>query len=192
MSDRVAGLVLAAGAGTRFGRPKAIVVDGDGEPWVRRVVSALSPQVADVVVVLGAGADEARPLVPDRARFVVAERWADGVSASLRAGLESLMEADLDAVLVALVDQPDLPATVVEALLGPPTDARTLRRMTFAGQPGHPVLIGRSYWSALLGALTGDGGAGRWLAEQSGVDFVAGDRWWNGHDIDFDPDIGRG
>ena len=83
------GLLLAAGAGTRMGRPKALV---DG--WLTRAVDSLESAGCDgVTVVLGAGADEASALLADagvEVRQVVAADWADGMGASLRAGLESL------------------------------------------------------------------------------------------------------
>ncbi|HEY0951202.1 NTP transferase domain-containing protein, partial [Nocardioides sp.] len=58
------GLLLAAGAGTRMGRPKALVRAADGEPWLVRGVRALADGgCAQVGVVLGAGAEEALPLL---------------------------------------------------------------------------------------------------------------------------------
>src|SRR4051812_18932110 len=89
----VAGLVLAAGGGSRFGGPKALARAADGEAWVSHAVAALSAGgCGEVVVVLGAAAAEARPLVPPATRLVVAERWADGMAASLTAGLAALPE----------------------------------------------------------------------------------------------------
>ena len=65
----VAGLLLAAGAGTRMGRPKALVVDADGTSWLARGVEALRAGGCDeVAVVLGAAVDEARGVRPRRRR----------------------------------------------------------------------------------------------------------------------------
>ena len=92
-SVRAVGVVLAGGAGRRFGMPKALARADDGSPWVQRACRALlDGGCADVVVVLGARADEARELVPATARFVVAADWATGIAASLRAGLAAAAE----------------------------------------------------------------------------------------------------
>ncbi|MDP3891682.1 NTP transferase domain-containing protein, partial [Nocardioides sp.] len=81
------GLLLAAGSGSRMGTPKALVDD-----WLRRGVTTLRDGgCAEVTVVLGAAAQEARPLLDGLpVEVVVAEDWADGMGASLRAGLEAL------------------------------------------------------------------------------------------------------
>ena len=90
----IAGLVLAAGAGTRMGMPKALVEDESG-PWLSRAVQALTDGGCDdVTVVLGAAVDEAAALVPGTA-IVVAEDWAEGMGASLRAGLTALADRDI-------------------------------------------------------------------------------------------------
>jgi molybdenum cofactor cytidylyltransferase/nicotine blue oxidoreductase len=102
-------LLLAAGAGTRMGRPKALVIDEDGTSWLARGVEVLRSGGCDeVTVVLGAAADEARALVPEEVTVVVATDWAEGMSASLRAGLYFLEDTDVDAALVSLVDLPDV------------------------------------------------------------------------------------
>lgn len=180
----VAALVLAAGAGTRFGRPKATVVDENGVPWVTHVVRTVTSCGLDpVVVVLGAAADEAAVLVPESARCVVAHDWATGMAASLCAGLTDLASSDAQAVVITLVDQPTLPAAVLDVLLTPPVGPEVLRRPTFEGRPGHPVLIGRDHWAAAMASATGDRGAGPWLATQ-GVELVPADTWWDGRDHD--------
>lgn len=87
----LAGLVLAAGAGRRFGGPKALARDASGTPWISLAIELLRAAGCDeVTVVLGASAAEARALVPTGVRIVVAEDWEVGMSASLRAGLREL------------------------------------------------------------------------------------------------------
>ena len=84
----MAGVLLAAGGGRRYGMPKALV--GEGE-WLRRAVGALVEGGCDpAVVVLGASAERAAALVPSGARVVVAPGWDEGMGASLRAGLAAL------------------------------------------------------------------------------------------------------
>ena len=144
-----AGVLLAAGAGTRFGMPKVLAEQGE---WLRRAVVALSGGGCDdVVVVLGAAIVD----VPSPARSVVADDWASGMSASLRAGLAAVQDADL-AVLM-LVDTPDVGADVVARVLHAAATSG-LARATYEGRPGHPVVIARRHWPALEATLAGDEG----------------------------------
>lgn len=157
----VVGLVLAAGAGRRFGRPKALVPD-----WLADRCTALRTGGCErVVVVLGAAAEEARALVPEDADVVVASGWAEGQSASLRAGLGARAMAAADAALVVLVDTPGLTGTAVARVLAAARDrgraatAHALVQATYDGEPGHPVVLGRAHWPAVLAQARGDRGA---------------------------------
>ena len=180
---RIAGIVLAAGAGTRAGGPKALRRDADGVPWLHRSVAALRDGgCTSVVVVLGAGADRARELVPEGADAIVAGNWADGLSASLRAGLAAVPASTL-AVVVTLVDLHALPAAAVARILAAPLGPGTLRRAVYAGRPGHPVLIGARHLEAAAASATGDRGAGLYLAAQ-GAEPVELSGLWDGADDD--------
>jgi CTP:molybdopterin cytidylyltransferase MocA len=111
----VAGLLLAAGAGSRLGGPKALVEVG-GTTLVERGVSLLAAAgCAPVVVVLGAEADAVRPLVA--ADVVIADDWMTGIGASLRAGLHALKATLATACVVTLVDQPLLGVDAVRRLV---------------------------------------------------------------------------
>ena len=149
------GLLLAAGAGRRMGRPKALV-----DTWLVDAVTTLREGgCARVTVVLGAAADEARPLLAGQdVEVVVAADWDEGMGASLRTGLQSLA-TDAAAALVTLVDLPDVGSGVVRRLLDRPVSADTLARATYDGTPGHPVLIGRGHWAGVIESATGDQGA---------------------------------
>ena len=175
--------MLAAGAGTRAGAPKALRTDADGVPWLHRAVAALRGGGCDpVLVVLGAEADAARALIPEGVEAVVADDWADGLSASLKAGLRAI-DADADAAVVTLVDLHGLPAEAVARILESPVEATTLRRATYAGRPGHPVLLGRDHWTAAAASAEGDRGAGRYLKTQ-GAELVELSGLWDGEDDD--------
>jgi CTP:molybdopterin cytidylyltransferase MocA len=183
----ITGIVLAAGAGSRMGRPKALMRTADGEPWVARAVRLLLEAGCQrVEVVLGASANDARSLVPfaDDVGVVVAERWAEGMSASLRAGLEA---ASGDAAIVTLVDLPELPSEVVERMLDGSLDdgfdASVLRQAVYRGKPGHPVLIGADHWDAVAASLSGDRGARAYLAAHGVVEIECGDLF-SGEDVD--------
>ena len=174
------GLLLAAGAGRRMGRPKALV-----EGWLESAVRTLTEGgCAQVTVVLGASAEEALPLLEGTgATAVVAADWADGMSASLRAGLVALEGMDADAALVSLVDLPDLTPAVVARVLGGGAGAGTLRRAAYGGEPGHPVLIGRDHWAGVAGEAAGDRGARGYLATHD-VELVECGDLATGRDVD--------
>lgn len=179
------GIVLAAGAGRRFGGPKALAREPDGTAWLTLAVRMLrAAGCADVLVVLGAGADEARALVPDDAVVVVAEDWRDGLGASLRAGLAAASALPWDGLLLTPVDTPAAPAEaalrVAAAGRGRP---EALVRAVYAGAPGHPVLIGRDHLRPLESALSGDAGAGAYLRAHGAVPVECGDLW-SGADVD--------
>ncbi len=156
------GLLLAAGQGSRMGRPKALVRGPDGVPWLLSSCEALTEAGCDrVVVVLGAEAKAAADLLDGHAH-VVADDWGEGMSASLRAGLRVAQEGDEAAVLIHLVDLPDVGSPVIARILGhAASDA--LVRAVYDERPGHPVLIGRDHWSGLMTDLAGDDGAKHYL-----------------------------
>ncbi|GAA3546320.1 nucleotidyltransferase family protein [Nocardioides daeguensis] len=160
------GLLLAAGAGTRMGLPKALVRGDDG-PWLTRSVQVLlDGGCAQVVVVLGAGADEAAPLLDGlpRVTAVRSQDWSSGMGASLATGLAALDTAPVDAALVHLVDLPDVTAAVVARVLAAGHGPTTLSRASYDGTPGHPVLLGRGHWAGVAESAVGDRGARAYLA----------------------------
>ena len=164
----VVGVVLAGGAGTRFGMPKALARAGDGTPWVQLACrTLLDGGCRDVVAVLGARASEARELVPAGATTVVAPDWADGIAASLRTGLAAVAETPADVAVVSLVDLPglrtDAVRRVLETVREPGAARHALSRAVYRGRPGHPVLLGREHWEPLAQAVHGDTGAGPYL-----------------------------
>ena len=159
----VVGVLLAAGAGRRFGGPKALARDDDGTSWLLRSVQALRP-CAEVVVVLGAEAEQAAALLPMSVTRIRADDWAEGMGASLRAGLVALSPTSHDAALVSLVDLPDIDAAVVARLVVAATGREVLARAAYDGVPGHPVLIGRDHWTGVVEVATGDRGARDYLA----------------------------
>jgi CTP:molybdopterin cytidylyltransferase MocA len=192
---RIAGLVLAAGAGTRFGGPKALATHADGTPWLVSAIRALADAgCSPVLVVLGARGDEAEAVLASAAdlgdvRALHADDWATGLSASLRAGLRAAAALDPPplALAVAPVDVPDLDAaTVLRVLDAGPVDPATLRQAVFRGRPGHPALLGRAHWAALAASAHGDSGARGYLAEHGALLVEAADLT-TGADVDVDP-----
>ncbi|HET6501369.1 MAG TPA: nucleotidyltransferase family protein [Amycolatopsis sp.] len=192
MPGRCAGLLLAAGAGRRFGRPKALV-ELDGEPLLLRALRVLTEGGCDPVrVVLGAQAEDARALLPDPSIAVYAPDWSTGMGASLRAGLLALADdaeaAEAPAVLVHLVDLPRIDARVISrmrALAAPDAVARA----SYDGTPGHPVLFGRRWWAEIGRGARGDRGARDWLAARPDVRLVDCSDLGSGADVDTPADL---
>jgi CTP:molybdopterin cytidylyltransferase MocA len=182
--DQTVGVLLAAGAGRRAGGPKALRIDFDGTSWVLRSISVLRKGgCGAVVVVLGCQADRVRELLTDAGAaanpdviLVEAADWQRGVASSLRRGLEAVKHDQPQAVLVHLVDLPDVGADVVRRLLreAPPHPA-VLARAVYAGRPGHPVLIGRDHLQAIMMGLHGDIGAKDYLARHHADSVECGD-----------------
>ncbi len=150
-----AGLVLAAGAGTRFGPEGKLLSKLDGRPVLEWSVAALCgvAELTRVVVVLGFRAEDILARVAlGRAEPVRCEAWADGQSASLRCGLAALDGAER--VIVTLGDQPRLTPRVISLFL----DAAAGTRAVYAGRPGHPVVLGPEQVAAAM-SVDGDVGA---------------------------------
>ena len=188
MSPRVRGLLLAAGAGRRMGSPKALLRDSSGTPFVTRALEALRDGGCDgVTVVVGAAADDVRALLAGE-DVVVAEDWAEGMGASLRAGLDTASLDGADAALVSLVDLPDVGAEVVGRLLAHgPVGPATLARAAYDGSPGHPVLLGREHWAGVSGSASGDRGARDYLRRHPPLMVECGDLA-TGRDVDTPAD----
>ena len=153
-----------------MGGPKALV-EVAGEPLVRRALRALTGGGATpVVVVLGARAAEVRRVLPPGVDAVEAPDWADGMGASLRAGLVAL-EGRAEAAVVHLVDLPGVPAAAV-ARLAAVAGPDVLARAAYGGRPGHPVLLGCAHWAGVRAAAVGDAGARDYLAGRADVVLV--------------------
>ncbi|WCB94615.1 Nicotine blue oxidoreductase [Baekduia alba] len=158
----VTGVVLAAGAGSRFGGdlPKPLV-PFRGRPLVTWPLAALREGgVEDVVVVLGARADAvAAGADLGGAAVAVCPAWEEGLSASLRCGVEAAVERDAEAVVVVLGDQPLLRGAAVAAVVQARAPAEALAvRATYGGVPGHPSVIESALFTAVA-ELRGDTGA---------------------------------
>jgi nicotine blue oxidoreductase len=170
----VAGLVLAAGAGRRYGGPKALV-EYQGRRLVDRAVATLrGGGCAPVTVVLGAAADRVRAAA-ELAGCLVTEnpRWGTGMGSSLRAGLAALAGPDPVAVVVLLVDLPGVTAEAVRRVSTlAATDALVMACYGAACRPdrhdpghrlGHPVLLGREHWPGVAAQAVGEAGARPYL-----------------------------
>ncbi|WP_280396792.1 nucleotidyltransferase family protein [Nocardia carnea] len=176
-----AGVVLAAGAGRRFGGPKA-EVRYQGERFVDRAVRLLRDGgCVRVVVVSGAV-----PLRVDGATVVHNPAWASGMGSSLVTGLRAVHEG---AAVVVPVDMPWLGSEAVRRL----RDSGTrLAVATYNGRPGHPVLLGAEYFPAVAASAVGDLGARKFLAAHPElVQHIPCDGTGSPDDVDTPQDLIR-
>jgi CTP:molybdopterin cytidylyltransferase MocA/SAM-dependent methyltransferase len=158
---RIAAIVLAAGAGSRFGGGK-LLAPLEGRPILQHVLERLeAADFDDVVVVVGADADAVEDKIDaGTARLVVNPTPDQGLSSSLKVGIDALTD-DVDAALITLGDQPLLPPRAVRALL----DAEVVPGRPIVvpvygdGAGRNPVLVRRDAF-ALIDQTNGDRGLG--------------------------------
>ncbi|HEX4288357.1 MAG TPA: nucleotidyltransferase family protein [Trebonia sp.] len=150
----IAGVLLAAGNGSRLGQPKALV-DLAGSTLAERGVALLGDGGADpVIVVTGA--------VPVELPGVIAVHnpdWETGMGSSLATGLLALSGGDAEAAVIALADQPLVGPESVRRLIGAFRSGAGVAVAAYEGRPRNPVLIAREHWPAVLELADGDTGA---------------------------------
>lgn len=164
---KVVAIVLAAGASSRFGSPK-LLAPLAGRPVLQHALDALAAaDVDDVAVVLGDEQAAVEAAIMWRGeRRVVNERPGDGLSSSLRVGLDAAAEdAMAEAVLVVLGDQPALQPGVIRSILeaAEASPAPFVRARYAADSAPNPVLVRRAAW-AMTAGLSGDRGLAPLLA----------------------------
>jgi len=174
---RAVGVLLAAGAGRRYGKPKVLV-----EGWLEAAVGALRDGgCAEVILVLGAAEVPAPPGVI----AITAPDWEEGLSASVRAGLLYAEGTDGDYAVLHVIDTPDVgPAVVTRVLDRALASGDGLARAYFGDRPGHPVVIARRHWPAVLAQISGDRGAGVYLRSRRDVEIVDCADLAGGQDVD--------
>jgi molybdenum cofactor cytidylyltransferase len=177
----IGGLILAAGKARRFGGAKQLA-DLNGRPMLEHAVRAMTASpVGRVVVVLGAGAEDVIAQVDlHGAEPIVCERWEEGQSASLAFGLGELSECD--AIVVTLGDLPNLSTNAIRRVIAARGDGVEAVRATYAGEPGHPVLLERELFERLRD-VSGDHGARNLLLSVNSRE-VPCDDLGGGEDVD--------
>lgn len=157
---QVAAIVLAAGQSRRMGPDNKLLALVDGRPMVSHVVDAmLASRASPVIVVTGHEADRVRAALSDRpVQCCHNPVYADGLSTSLRAGLDALPE--VEGVLVALADMPRIKAGQIDRLIAAfnPTEGRAICVPTVRGKRGNPVLFASRFVPEMR-QVSGDVGA---------------------------------
>ena len=178
--NRIAGVILAAGRSRRMGRPKQLL-PWHGRPLLQYVIEqALSSQLNEVVVVLGAASDLVRDVITlgegPELRFVTNPHWAEGQSTSLQAGIHALGKK-ADAAAILLGDQPGVGSNLIDRVIDAfaNSEATAFRPVYESADgvisPGHPVILYRSHWP-LLDSLSGDQGARHLLQREIAIEEV--------------------
>jgi CTP:molybdopterin cytidylyltransferase MocA len=194
----VAGVLLAAGEGSRFGRPKALV-ELNGQTLAERGVRLLRTGGADPILVVTGAAEVRLPAT----RTVYNPEWRTGMGSSLRAALRALepppepgqaadLPAGVAAVVVALADQPLVGAEAVARLIAAYRHGASVAVAAYDGQPRNPVLLAREHWPEVIASATGDAGARSFLRTHADlVTLVECGDTGRPDDIDTPADLAR-
>jgi CTP:molybdopterin cytidylyltransferase MocA len=204
VTTRVAGILLAAGDGSRLGQPKATVALA-GSTLAERGVALLRDGGAELVVVVTG----AIPVELPGAIEVHNPDWLSGMGSSLACGLRALGgdhapagctaghghdagAAEIEAAVIALADQPLVGSESVRRLIAAYRDGATVAVAAYAGKPRNPVLIAREHWPAVLDLVSGDAGARPFLrAHPDLVTLVECGDTGSPDDIDTPEDLAR-
>lgn len=193
-SPVIAGLLLAAGGGRRLGgRPKALL-EHRGRLLADHAVDTLREGgCGPVHVVLGAAADTVRARAELSGCTVsVNPEWTEGMGSSLRSGLTALAggDAEVDAVVVLLVDQPGIGAEAVARVRAAYRSRTSLAAASYGGERGHPVLFGADLWTDIAVGAVGDQGARAYLrAHRDAITLVECSDVAQAYDIDTAEDL---
>jgi nicotine blue oxidoreductase len=184
VAEEIAGLVLAAGGGRRFGKPKALA-EWAGRTLLDHAVETLRHGGCDpVYAVIGAAAHQLPAATSTAFVPVINYQWSNGMGSSLRAGLTALPAAT-PAVVVMLVDQPAVRPEAISRVRAAHAAGSRVAIATYGGERAHPVLFDRSTWSELTEAAVGDVGARSFLAAHPDL-IVEVDCTGAGHARDID------
>ncbi|MDS1116743.1 NTP transferase domain-containing protein [Gordonia westfalica] len=168
LAGSVAGLVLAAGAGSRYGKPKVLA---EGGSWLERSVTALHDGgCRPVFVALGAALVE----LPEPAVPIEVSRWELGIGETISTCIAHLANTpDIDGVVIHLVDIPDVSVVQVARVLQTAQGSRMrAARACFGGRPGHPVYLGAGLFDRAIAGVTGDRGLGGFLSRLPDLKLV--------------------
>jgi CTP:molybdopterin cytidylyltransferase MocA len=188
----VSAIVLAAGAGSRFGGGKLMAPFG-GRTLIEATLSGLrGAPVDEIIVVVGAEGESLRSTSTIyETRIVENPDWPEGMSTSVRAGLRACA-SNARAAVICLADQPLVGAEAVERLVEAFKWGAKVAVATYGGETRNPVLFAREVWPLLLGEMSGDRGARVFLKHHREiVTEVSCDDVANPADVDTVEDLRR-
>jgi CTP:molybdopterin cytidylyltransferase MocA len=191
MAGKVAGILLAAGEGSRLGQPKALIMVG-GQSLARRGITLLRDGGTDPVIVVS-GAARLPADGAGLAGVVTAHNqdWRTGMGSSLAVGLAAV-PARCTAAVLALADQPLVGAQSVRRLIAAHAAGASVAVACYDGEPRNPVLISREHWPAVTRLADGDVGARPFLrARPELVTWVDCSDTGRPDDIDTPDDLDR-
>ena len=187
---QIVAILLAAGAGKRFGSDK-LIASYENRQLYRHSLESLCccADIRQTIMVVSPGF-EIPAGYPD-CRFVVNALWADGMSTSLASGVRAAA-GDADAYMIALADMPGITSGLVSAIITHHAlSEKKITVPTFKGRNGHPVIINSEFCDELL-LLSGDIGAREIICKQeASVSYFETDSEAVIFDIDTPADLCR-
>lgn len=171
MEDQCGIIILAAGASSRLGEAKQLLVYNQKTLLQHSIEAALHASVQQVVLVLGANADALRPGIADKKlASIVNPAWQEGMASSIRCGLHYLLEQnqELQCVIFMVCDQPFITTALLDNLLSlHKQTGRPIVASQYAATTGIPALFARKIFPELL-QLAGDTGAKKLVLQHRG------------------------
>jgi molybdenum cofactor cytidylyltransferase len=160
-SSTIGLMILAAGASTRMGTPKQLLAYRGCTLILHVAEVAITSVCQPIVVVLGANAEQIKPEISQLPVHIVEnQQWADGMSSSIRVGLEALLAVNqnLEAVAIALCDQPFVSSQTINQLIEAyHLTGKPIIASEYAGTLGVPVLFSRPLFSELMALKSNEG-----------------------------------
>ena len=192
MSNRLDGILLAAGESRRMGYPKPLLIV-DGKTFIEKIAATMLDVVPRLVVVLGAHADRIRRAIPHDERIVIVENpnYSRGQLSSLKIGLGAV-QPDAAGAVVHLADHPIVRVESFRAVVD--SFERTRKPIVIArsnGQRGHPVIFARSIFAELQNAPESEGARHVVNADPSRIEYVDLDDPGINLDLDTPADLVR-
>ncbi|PZG15295.1 molybdopterin-guanine dinucleotide biosynthesis protein A [Micromonospora craterilacus] len=178
-------MIIAAGGGRRIGGPEALLHQA-GKPLVDQMIDTLTEAgCGQIVVVLGAAAEQVRQTAElSRATVVVNRAWGTGVGSSIRAGLAGIDDDQVEAAVVVPVDMPGLTVAAIRRVAALPFPD-VLVCATYNGLRGYPMLFGRRHWAGIATLASADVGARPYLlAHKDQIVDIACDAVADGSRVD--------
>jgi len=192
MSNRLDGILLAAGESRRMGYPKPLLII-DGTTFIEKIIATMLDVVPRLVVVLGAHAERIRRAIPHDERIVIVENpnYSRGQLSSLKIGLGAV-QPDAAGAIVHLADHPIVRVESFRAVVD--SFERTRKPIVIArsnGQRGHPVIFARSIFAELQNAPESEGARHVVNADASRIEYVDLDDPGINLDLDTPADLVR-